>query len=173
MKSTQLIVGIMYRFFQVLLVVAPVLSIAFWWLGSESTIASGIVDRESIQFIVINNTSRLWASVANLLPLSVIMYALVLLIRLFRNYKAKNIFTAENIYIYRKLSYLLLASVFIGYIYSALLSYIFTFQSSMTYINFVIKSSDTKTLIAAGICIVIANVMQEGRRISEEQEFTV
>jgi len=171
MKNTQRLVKIMYWMFQLLFWLVPISAALYWTLTPGELIASNI--EAPRHFITVDHTTRLLGGLINIVPTAVVMYSLSLLIRLFANYQRQQIFTDENTVIYRRLSYLLLGWVFLSYLYNAVMSYIFTYQAPYHIVSVIFKSSDIKTLVAAGICIVIANVVQEGHRLALEQELTI
>lgn len=171
MKSTLRVVKILSWIFQILFWLVPITAILFWAVTPASMIASSI--EAPRHFITVDSTTRLLGGLVNLVPTAVIMYSLSLLIRLFANYQAQKIFTPENTVIYRRLSFLLFAWVFLSYLYNALLSFIFTYHAPYKIVSVIFKTSDIKTLVAAGVCIVIANVVQEGHKLAVEQELTI
>jgi hypothetical protein len=119
--------------------------------------------------------TRLLALMVNMIPVSVIMYSLFILIRLSNLYKKKSIFSYENVKCYRKLGYTLLIWVVAGIIYDVLIGIVFTIGNppGKRSISVMFTSIDLTALIVGYVIIIISRVIDEGRKLEEEQKFTI
>lgn len=95
------------------------------------------------------------------------------LIKLFRLYRAGQVFTDLNIFCYQKIANLMIVYVVVGYAEDVL------FSAALSYgnedITFGITASDSDiTLLISGIIIrVIAKVMIEAKALQDEQALTI
>lgn len=112
MNNNQCLINGMHRLFQLLFWVVPLSAILYWAFVPESVIISSVAVPK--QLVTVSTATRILCALAQVLPISLIMYALTLLTDLFAHYKQHSIFTDENIAIYRKLSYILLIWVFVA-----------------------------------------------------------
>jgi hypothetical protein len=85
------------------------------------------------------------------------------------------LFAAENVRLYHRLGILLLVSVAVDVVYSALLSVIVTFERGpgqrMLSIGF--SSVMAREILIACLVLFISWIMNEGRKLQDEQNLTV
>jgi Protein of unknown function (DUF2975) len=125
--------------------------------------------------ININSTTKILASLIDMLQVSIVLYALYQLIKLFKNYGKGEIFSLSNVTYYRKLGYTIFAWVLCSKIVDALISAVLTFQNPVGQRQIVVSlgSSDLLTLAIGGLVILIAWIMNEGHKLNEEQSLTI
>lgn len=120
-------------------------------------------------------TTRMVAAFTSLAMSSILIYALMVLIRLFRNYERGEIFSLENAMSYQKLGYSLFYWVFGSVIYGSLMSVILSFNNPpgerIFEISFV--GMDFLTLILGIIILIISWVMKEGYILADEHSQTI
>lgn len=118
---------------------------------------------------------RVLAIVISLIPMSVRMFGLRTLIRLFALYAQGQIFTSEHVKCFRRLGYVLLFGVGAGVIYNSLLTVLFSFAASLQHLRLSLglHSGDITVLIVGGIVLLISWVMDEGRKLENEQALFV
>lgn len=111
----------------------------------------------------------------SLLPLSLFMYANWILIRLFRLYEQGLIFHARNVRCFSRLSKVLIGWSLAGLLVDPLQSLALTLHHAAGSRTLVVSiGSDDITILLIGIILsVISWVMEEGRKIHEEQELTI
>ncbi|MHA7841487.1 MAG: DUF2975 domain-containing protein [Gammaproteobacteria bacterium] len=119
--------------------------------------------------------SQSFALLASILPASILMFAFYNLVALFRHYEQGNIFHEDNVRRYRRLGYALFAWVIAGLLYGAFVSFVLTAANGpgQRVIALDIGTKDITTLIVGGIIILIAWVMEEAHRLSEENAHTI
>ena len=112
---------------------------------------------------------------ASMIKGGVVMYGIGVLSELFGLYEKKIFFRAENVACFRKLSRALILWVAAGIIVTPLITVILTMNNppGNHILQISLQSADVTALIIGGILRVIAEVMDDGRRLQEEIELTV
>lgn len=169
-------------FFQCLLALTPIM-VCYYWLTVETSYdfltSLGVVqlsyDFDSYTQLPFTMTTRVLSAMASLLLCSIIMYALTLLIRLFRNYEGNDIFSLDNAEIFQKLGYCLFYWVGGSIVYGALMSMILSFNNPpgerILTVSFV--GMDFLTLVFGFIVLIISWVMKEGYTLADENSHTI
>lgn len=167
---------------QSLFVLTPIM-VCYFWLTVETPYdfisATGIFyltyDIGYFTMLPLAMTTRIVAAFTSLLMSSILMYALMVLIRLFRNYERGEIFSLENAMSYQKLGYSLFYWVLGSVIYGSLMSVILSFNNPpgerIFEISFV--GMDFLTLILGIIILIISWVMKEGYILADEHSQTI
>ncbi|MDP2570720.1 DUF2975 domain-containing protein [Vibrio penaeicida] len=168
--------------FQCLFALTPAL-VCYYWLTVDTSYdfltSMGIIE---MSFKANDFTSqplalstRLFAMVASLLLCSIIMYALTLLIRLFKNYERDEIFSLENANYYQKLGYSLFYWVGGSVIYGAVTSVILSFNNppGERVLAVTFQGLDLLTLMFGFIVVIISWVMKEGHALADENRHTI
>lgn len=111
----------------------------------------------------------------SLLPLSALMYGLMNIRRLFSLYMEGLFFSFEHVRILKQTSIALLSWVLLSMIYESAKSILFSLGNppGQRVVSVSFGSSEITNLLVAGIVIIIAWVMDEGRIITEEQHLTI
>ncbi|MEZ8786445.1 DUF2975 domain-containing protein [Vibrio splendidus] len=167
---------------QSLFVLTPIM-VCYFWLTVETPYdfisSTGIFyltyDIGNYTMLPLTMTTRIVAAFTSLLMSSILMYALMVLIRLFRNYERGEIFSLENAMSYQKLGYSLFYWVLGSVIYGSLMSVILSFNNPpgerIFEISFV--GMDFLTLILGIIILIISWVMKEGYILADEHSQTI
>lgn len=167
---------------QSFLALTPIM-VCYFWLTVETPYdfisATGIFyltyDIGYFTMLPLTMTTRIVAAFTSLLMSSILMYALMVLIRLFRNYERGEIFSLENAMSYQKLGYSLFYWVLGSVIYGSLMSVILSFNNPpgerIFEISFV--GMDFLTLILGIIILIISWVMKEGYILADEHSQTI
>ncbi|MBU1157434.1 MAG: DUF2975 domain-containing protein [Proteobacteria bacterium] len=119
--------------------------------------------------------TRALAFLASMLPGGVAIYALSRLRRLFDLYAHGVIFRAANVECFRQLGYALFAWAAAGFLFKTLAGIILTFHwTPGTRLLVVgIDSQDVVAVFMGLVVITVAWVMDQGRKLNEEQELFV
>jgi len=169
-------------FFQSLFIFTPI-AVCYYWLTVETSYdfltSWGIIqlshDIDSYTQLPLTLTTRILATIASLFLCSIIMYALKVLINLFRSYERNEIFTLDNVMRYQKLGYSLFYWVGASIVYGALMSVILSFNNPpgerMLAIGF--EGLDFLTLVLGFIILIISWVMKEGYILAAENSHTI
>jgi hypothetical protein len=165
--------------FQVLFYLAPI-AVVWFWLSVHTSFDIFSNVGVGAQFftwkVTLNGTTRFLAIIVSIVPMSISMYAMHQLVKIFRHYEQGDVFSVENANRYQKLAYALFAWVIGGLFYSMVMSFVMTFQNTgfkqkVVAVSF--GSYDLMALITGGIVLLIAWVMKEAQKISEDQSLTV
>ncbi|WP_455203897.1 DUF2975 domain-containing protein [Kaarinaea lacus] len=118
---------------------------------------------------------RMQLFLASLIPIGILTYGVFILIKLFRLYEKKIVFTAENVRHYRRLGFVAISWVVGKVIYLPICSLILSFQQSDNnlFISLGLQSVDLFVLVTGVIVILVSWIMDEARRLEEEQAYTV
>ncbi|NQZ49912.1 MAG: DUF2975 domain-containing protein [Moritella sp.] len=169
-------------FFQSLFVLTPI-AVCYYWLTVETSYdfltSFGVIqvthNIDSYTQLPLTLTTRILASIASLFLCSIIMYALKVLINLFRSYERDEIFSLDNVMSYHKLGYSLFYWVGASVVYGALISVILSFNNPpgdrMLVIGF--GGVDFLTLVLGFIILIISWVMKEGYILADENSHTI
>jgi hypothetical protein len=120
-------------------------------------------------------SARLMGFAVTMLPTGVAMIGGYHLVRLFRLYEQGQIFRDSNVRCFKKLSRVLIWWFAAGIVHNSLLSVVLTLHTppGQRMITVELGSPDLTALLLGAILAVIAWVMEEGRRLQEDQDFTV
>ena len=111
----------------------------------------------------------------SLLPLSVLLYGLLNLRRLFSDYSRGEIFAPGHLLLFRKMAKSIAFCVFFSVIYESAKSVLFSLGNppGQRVLEIGFSSDKVFVLLFCGIIWVIAWIMDEGYRLSEENRLTV
>lgn len=120
-------------------------------------------------------SARLMGFLVTMMPTVVAMSGAYYLMRLFHLYEQGKIFRPSNVQCFKKLSRVLIGWFAVGIIHRSLLSVALTLHNPPGHriITLDIGSPDLTALLLGGILAVIAWVMEEGRKLQEDQDFTI
>jgi len=129
--------------------------------------------------VAINQTlplkTLLLAFLASLIPVSVAIYGMVNLQKLFKLYEKAIVFSEQNVKCFRHLGYALIYWVFANLIFTLLISIVLTFNNApgerMMVAQFGV--SEIGTLIIGAVIILVSWVMNEAEKLEDEQAHTV
>jgi len=165
--------------FQFLFYITPAMIVWFWLSihGAFDIFSQfGIGSEFFVWPTTLNGLTRFLGIMASILPASIFMYSVHQLIKIFRHYEEGDIFSTDNANRYKKLAYALFAQVIGGLFYKTLMSLVMTFQNTgagQKIIAINVDGMDFVVLITGGIILLIAWVMTEAQKVSEDQSFTV
>jgi hypothetical protein len=162
--------------FQVLLVLAPIPAALIWYQVLQMPIESAAdILRLPADRILISPQTVALGYLASLIRISVWMFGLYQLIKLFKNYERGLIFTYENAKRFRTLALTIFASIVANSLDQCLTSLFLTMhnlpEKRLIAISF--ESSDMNTLIVGALTLLIAWVMTEASKIAEEHAATI
>jgi len=118
---------------------------------------------------------RLQLFLASLIPIGILTYGVFNLIKLFGLYEKKIVFNTENVCLYRRLGFVAISWVISKFIYLPICSIIISFHQSdnKLSISLGLQSVDLFVLVTGAIVILVSWIMDEARRLEEEQAYTV
>lgn len=164
-------------FFSALLIAIP-LYYLFFWIFINHIPETFITVNMPSQPLAPNTLSiqlRLLGLLASLLPLSAQMYGLLSLRKLFAYYKEGLIFTYLHVKCFRNVGRALILWGVVGVFYRTLSTLLFTWGNppGQKILEIKFTALDFTALTIGFIVLVVAWVMDEGRRLNEEQALTV
>ena len=111
----------------------------------------------------------------SLIPVSVALYGLATLSRLFHLYENAVFFTCDTVKLFRQLGYVMIAWVIANMLFVSLISVVITHgdPAGSPTMAVSIDVSDVSALIMGAIVVLISRVMDEGRKLEDEQMHTV
>jgi len=160
--------------FNVLLVGTPV-AVLLYWVFFNSLPEGFHAELPVLPMSDLSGSQLILGALVSLLPLGVTLYGLVTLKALFRLYADAVMFSIDNVKYFRRLGYIFIAWVIANTIFTPLISLVMTYSNPAGERTLVAQFGivDLFTLIAGGVILVIAWVMNEGGKLKDEQEYTV
>lgn len=160
--------------FDILLVVIPIVVLAYWAFFNQLP-AGFHVDLPVKPEQALSLSQKTLGGLVSLLPLGIVLYGLATLKALFRLYAKAIMFSIENVKYFRRLGYALIAWVMANTLYTLLISLVLSSASPHGERVLVAQFgiTDLFTFLIGGIILVIAWIMNEGRKLEDEQAFTV
>ena len=160
----------------VALLLPPIILALYWAFYNDLPPAAQAHHRVGILVVgVLQPAVRALAWAVCLLPAGVTMYGLWLLRRLFVFYERGQIFEIENVRCFRGLGRVLLAQAAANVLAVPLLAVVLSSGNppGQKQLAFSFGSGELMILLLGCVVLVIAAVMEEGRRLAEEQRLTI
>ena len=165
--------------FQCMLAIVPIGVLGFWLSATSNydfhqLTGLGINVADFTSYPLTATSKGLALLLSGLLTL-IPLYALVKLIRLFKNYENMQLFTLDNAITYHQLGRSLLLWVVCGFIYGGIMSVVLSFNNppGERVISLSFTGIDFLALICAFLVMVISRVMQKGYSLAEENSHTI
>lgn len=168
--------------FQIFLIVIPLFSCFFWLVCGtpyDFLSASGIVsfssDVSSYTTQPLTYGTKIVLCIIDLFTDCIYLYALMVLIHLFRNYERCEIFSLNNVICYRKLSYCVFYWIAGSFIQNTLFSVIVSFHNPVgqRVVNFGVSDSQVTAFVFGLVILIISYVMKEGYLLADENKNTI
>ena len=161
--------------FTAILVMIPILCSLIWIF--INVVPEGMKDLMLPRYarLPLPASTRAAGFIVSMLPASVAMYGTVVLIRLFRLYERGQIFRIGNVRCYRSLSRALMWWCAVKIVSWPLMSLALTLHHppGQRILHIGLGSPDITALLVGFVLAVIAWVMEEGRKLQEEQDYIV
>jgi len=163
-----------FRFlFTALFFLIPLFWFMYWLFFND--LPTGVVKFPTAPEQVLSLQTRIIAFLVNLIPASVVMFGMYKLVRLFRLYEQAIIFTTENVKYYRTLGYVCFYWVIAKTLSIPFISAVIVFDTLPEQRSIVAQFEfpHLSVLIIGLIILSISWVMDEGRKLEDEQAYTV
>lgn len=160
--------------FQSLIIVLPLATLAFWLCFND--LSANLPFFGSLKSIPVTGTAplttRLLCFAINMIPLGAFIIVLQTAIKLFKSYETGNFFSTTNTHILNKIAKYTFAGFIAGFVQTPLLSPILSFHNPVgqRVINVSIFPADLFILLICAMLILITNLMDEARKLKEEQD---
>ncbi|MFH1137550.1 MAG: DUF2975 domain-containing protein [Pseudomonadota bacterium] len=167
--------------FRLILVLIPLFSLAFWWFFDDFRRLGAVDMLHGVSLGGLNVPAPLPLSgkvlgfVVSAIPTGIDMAVIYLLSRLFGLYAQGEIFSAANVRYIKKIGYTLLLGQALSPVYQALVTTALTFHNppGQRYIRIGLSSADVSTVTTALVVIVAAWIMDEARKLQDEQALVI
>lgn len=170
-------------FFQLLFVGLPLLLAIGWMSSPESFVtAGGIINMNFIPrsyvgkiLHVLSDSDRLLGFCLNMIPLSIQLYILYSLIKLFKLYEQGDIFSLQNVRHIRNIGYALFITQLINPFYEGLMGVVLTRHNppGQRFAAITFDHTNLAVIAIAFMVILISWIMAEGCKLREEQQLTI
>ncbi|MCF6210879.1 MAG: DUF2975 domain-containing protein [Gammaproteobacteria bacterium] len=173
-KRIQRVSGRFCRFFMALMFLIPLLNVLYW-VSFNDLPAELTADLPALASQPLSPFFLALALAVSLIPISVALYGIMILKRLFSLYENAVVFSVENVRCFRRLGYTLIAWVIASMVFTMLISIIISAGNPPGERVMVAQFgfSDLFALISGAIVVLISWVMEEGCRLENEQAYTV
>lgn len=163
--------------FQIAFVAIPILAFGEWGFFSSQTIESFESFRKSSVSLPteVPYTTRALCFMLSMIPNGIIMFGFYHLIKLFKLYELGKVFTSESIRHIKISAYSLLAWVITDFFTYSLIILALTIDNPIGQrsLSVSITSNHISTFVVSLIAIIIAQVMDEARKLKDENDFII
>lgn len=177
-------VSMFFRFFfQFLLIALPLLLVMSWLYAPQELVwLWGVVKMNAVPspylsriLHPLSSAERIYGILVSSLPLSVYLFVLYALIKLFRLYEQGEIFSLNNVRYIRQVGYALLVSQALQPFYQFIMGVVLTMHNPKGQRVAIITLDQTNVgiLLTGFMVILISWMMAEGCRLREEQQLTI
>lgn len=182
MQNVQKLSRFIRIIFQICMVIIPLFTCFFWLVRGtpyDFLSASGMVSFSSdvslYTTLPLTYGTKMVLCMIDLCTDCIYLYALMVLIHLFRNYERCDIFSLNNVILYRKLSYSVFYWIVGSFIQNTLFSVIVSFHNpaGQRVIDFGIDDSQVTALVFGVVILIISYVMKEGYLLADENKNTI
>lgn len=178
MKKIEKVSKFFYYFFIFLILFLPLADFILWMTGKELGFLTPIDNFIGGTWVMQKNygslifIQKVLAFVVDLIPITIQVLVLCMLVKLFSLYRESIIFSAKNVKYIRNIGYLILLGQCLNPLHEALLSLVLTYRNPVgeRLINVSIGSTDIALVCFGFLLILISWIMNEGKKLQEEQE---
>ncbi|ACD30873.1 DUF2975 domain-containing protein [Francisella tularensis] len=156
-----------------------VISVPCFWAFAQQDYIPSIIDTAQLYIDEISHPlsldTRIIGFLVSLIPVSVILYILALLIKLFANYERLEVFSYEVVSIYKRLGWGLVYYFIAQIIFEPLISLTLSYHNPVgeRFFSLSIDTNEIVALLCGGVIITISKVMQKAHEIAEENDLTI
>lgn len=164
------------RVLLVAMLIPPIVLACYWIFYNEVPASAQAGPRLDISIVgAVPGFSRAMAFCVTMASASIGLWGVYTLIRLFRLYESGRIFGAENVACFRTFGRVLIAQAIANVVMTPILSVILTLHNpaGQKQLALSIGSGPLMAILAGFIVLVIAAVMEEGRKLEEDRRLTV
>lgn len=169
--------------FQLMVIAMPILLMVFW-IDAPSPVSSAAASYGMVISYIpkginiihpLSAETKLLGFVISLIPLTVQMFVLYFLIRLFRSYEKCDIFSYKNVCYIKYIGIALFVGQIFSPIYQALLSAALTWHNphGERYVHISFSGVNLGILLTALMVILISWIIAEGYKLKEDQRYTI
>ena len=159
--------------FTMLAVAMPLVAFAYWMAFNH--VPQEFIPLPAEAMVELPVATRLYGFIVSMLPVGVAIAAMHVLSRLFRLYEQGIVFSTTTVKYYRHLGIIIMLWVLASFLYLPMLSHVLTYLNPPDHRVIVAQfgMSDLAALLMGGVIILISWVMDEARKLEEEQAQTI
>ena len=163
-------------------IIIPLITCYAWLIGgtdydfiSKANFVTFSIDTSPYTTQPLTYDTKIYLCIITLLKDCIYLYALMILMHLFKNYERCEIFSLENVKYYQKLSYSVFYWILGETLYNTLSAVILTLNNGkgVHSISFEFDSSQITALVLGLVVLIISHVMKEGYLLSDENQLTI
>jgi hypothetical protein len=168
--------------FKVLFVAVPLVHIIAWFNAPNPIDVSGqfgflinVIPRGTQILHPLDNTTRLYGFLVDLIPVILMELIIYFLIRLFTLYQRAEIFSLQNVKYIKNTGLTLLILQIVRPLGDGFLTAVLTMGNppGHRYIAITVSGTNVSMMLTAFIIILVSWIMAEGCRLREEQQLTI
>ncbi len=166
-----------YRALSIGIAIVPIYYVSYWYF----------INHIAYPLVTVNTSSTLIAPhelpitiqaagfISSILPLTVLIYVLLNLRKIFLFYKEGIVFSFEHVVLFKKTAKLLAIWVLLTVVYEAIKSVLFSLGNPVgeRVLSVEFGSEELTVIVVAAFVYVIAWVMDEGRVLADENKMTI
>lgn len=162
-----------HAFLVISIAISPIYYVSYWFLLNQYPLMSNSPSAIVAHQLPIEIQAA--GFISSLLPLSALMYLLFNLIKIFSFYKQGIVFSLKHVSLFKKTSKLLVVWVLLSIIYESAKSVLFSWGNPVgeRVLSVSFGSEQLTVLIVATFVYVIAWVIDEGRKLAEENQMVI
>jgi hypothetical protein len=183
MKKIQCVSKLFAWLFIIIFALLPTLVVVFWinaptpisFVGTKTGFFVSFIPKGITILHPLSAQTKQLGFLVSLIPLTVNLFILYFLIKLFRQFSRGDIFSVSNITYIKRIGYTLLIGQLLGMIHEGLMSAVLTWHNPPGHrmIGISLSGTNIGILLMALLIILIAWIMTEGNKLKEEQEYTI
>jgi hypothetical protein len=167
--------------FQIAFITLPILVILSWikapapLLTMAGDIAINMIPHDYPILHPLSTTTHLLGFLVSMIPVTVTLFTLHYLIKLFGLYEKGEIFSLQNVNLIRNIGYTLFIGQLINPIYDVLISLTLTWNNPPGHrlASITVDQTNIGILLVAFMVILISWIMAEAYKLREEQQLTI
>ena len=166
-----------YRVLSIGIVFIPVYYVSYWFLVNHIARPLVAVNTSATPITPYELSTEILAAgfISSLFPLTVLVFVLLNLRKIFLYYKDGVIFSFEHVVLFKRIAKLLFIWVLLSVAYESVKSVLFSLNNPVgeRVLSVGFGSEELTVIVVAAFVYVIAWVMDEGRALAEENQMTI
>ena len=153
----------------------PIVHLLYWMFVSEQNLSTALLSSMPLDSIHLSLLNRIMGYIISLVPVSMVLYILLQLCKIFDNYEKQQIFCLDNARRYKKLGVTLFGLALANFLTDAILSVVMSWQNAPTerYLAVGFGAGQIYPIIFGLSIYVISFIMYEAHVMEKEQKYTI
>lgn len=175
-------ISLLFRIlFQITFIIIPIALIIFWVRAPapieyfHGSVSFSFIPKAIAVLSPLNLDTKIYGFLISLIPIAIAEIILYFLIKLFKLYEKKEIFSLQNVKYIRNIGYTLLAGQVLNPVYQLLLSATLSWHNppGQRLATITLDGTDAGIILMALFTILISWIMAEGCKLHEEQKYVI